>query len=336
MRRGGGAARAFALALLVVVGSQARAGGESVNEGDVKPPSRFELPFDGPGQIATIWSWGPNRPDGGKALVLTVSGRSRRLDVEAPTRVRWRSPNELLLEQAVQPVRDGSGTRIARITGEGAVLAVLSDREGLAAAQPSHDGRWVALERHGQQGPLGCEIRDLEAGFRVHASCHSSDLGSTAHAVWSPDGDQIAVAVRVREERGLVPRLALLSRDDPRLKRLPDRPAGEQSETGGVVPLFWNADGIYARSHRGLLRCSAQGSGCALVYAPGDAKFAFAGVEVGEKNALLLVQDLNVDPLEVRAKEIHEVNLATGEGRVLLRLPDGVFISDLDWITGGS
>jgi hypothetical protein len=187
-----------------------------VNEGDVKPPSRFELPFDGPGQLAAIWSWGPNRPDGGKALVLTVSGRSRRLDVEAPTRVRWRSADELLLEQAVQPVRNGSGTRIVRMTREGAVLEVLSDREGLAAAQPSHDGRWVALERHGEQGPLGCEIRDLGAGFRVHAFCEkSSDLGSTAHAVWSPDGDQVAVAVRVREERGLVPRLALFSLPRP-------------------------------------------------------------------------------------------------------------------------
>ncbi|MBC8292749.1 MAG: hypothetical protein H8E45_06230 [Proteobacteria bacterium] len=56
------------------------------------------------------------------------------------------------------------------------------------------------------------------------------------------------------------------------------------------------------------------------------------GRQVNDHKALLLVKDFTVDPLEARAKEIHEVNLVTGEGRVLLRLPDGVFISDLDWI----
>jgi hypothetical protein len=140
------------------------------------------------------------------------------------------------------------------------------------------------------------------------------------------------VAVRVREERGLVPVLALLSRDEAIVMSLPDRSSGAKSEPGGVVPLFWTADGIYARSQRGLLRCSAQGSDCALVYGPGEDKFAFGGVRTDERKALLLVQDLKVDPLEVRAKEIHEVDLATGQGRVLLRLPNGVFISDLDWI----
>jgi hypothetical protein len=41
-----------------------------------------------------------------------------------------------------------------------------------------------------------------------------------------------------------------------------------------------------------------------------------------------------LDPLETRAKEIHQVSLDTGKGYVLLGLPDGVFISDLDWIAG--
>lgn len=324
---------AVAVLLLAAIGTQARAGGEPVNEGDMRQPPSFEMPFSVSGQLVTIWSWGPNRPDGGKAVVVTNHGVGRPLDVEAPARVRWRSPDELLVEENIQPVRDGTGTRIVRMTREGAVIEVLSDREGLAMSQPSRDGRWIVLEHYGRQGPLGCEIRNLADRFRVHASCEQSpDLASTSHAVWSPDGDQLAVAMRVREERGLFPRLALLSRDGALVKRLQDRASREGPEPGGVVPLFWNSDGIYARSHRGLLRCSTQGSDCALVYAPGEARYSFGGTRVGETKALLLVQDLGVDPLEVRAKEIHEVDLTTGKGRVVARLPEDVFISDIDWI----
>ncbi len=50
------------------------------------------------------------------------------------------------------------------------------------------------------------------------------------------------------------------------------------------------------------------------------------------------MSDRSRDPFEDRGKEVHEVDLGTGKGRVLRRLPDGAFIDDIDWIgdSGGS
>jgi hypothetical protein len=325
---------AFLLLLIGAASDQAHSGAEAINDRSVTPPSSFEIPFKGPGQLATIWSWGPNRPDSGKALVLTRREGTKRITAEAPKRVRWRSGGDFILEQAAQPIRDGSGTRIVRMMRDGAVIEVLSDQEGLSGSQPSPDGRWVFVERFGKRGALGSEIRDLASGFRLHTFYQNSlrPDGFAWHAVWSPEAERLVATIPISEDTGLVPHLILLSRDQSTFARLPDQRADGEVDPGGVVPLFWSKDGIYARSNSGLLRCDPAGSGCTLVYSPGKARFAFAGVRAGEKRALLLVQDLKLDPFEVRAKEIHEVDLATGEGQVLLRLPVGVFLSDIDWI----
>ncbi len=310
---------------------------------EVKPPSKFEIPFDGPGQLATIWSWGRDRPDGEKALVVTAHGQSHRVEIEAPRRVRWRSPTELILEQYVWPLKNGSGSRILRIAREGEVLEVLSDRQGLGNIEPSPGGNVVLLERDNQKGSQGFEVRSLAEDFRlltVHPKPTSREIGSMpTPPIWSPDGSKFAVALYVPnlpEEPGrLYPRLAIVSRDTPGYTRLPDSPPGQEAVRGGVIPLFWNEDGIYVRTTHvgsGLLRCDPEGLGCTPVYAPGEQRSVLSGVQAGGQTALLLVQDPSVDRFETRAKEIHEVNLATGEGRLLLRLPDGVFISDLDWI----
>ena len=305
-----------------------------MSDKSVAAPSSFEIPFRGPGKLATIWSWGPSGPDSGKALIRTLRNGTRRITAEAPTRVRWRSKSEFIVEQEVQPIGHGSATRIVRMSQDGGVIEVLSDREGLSGAEPSPDGRWIFVERFGERGALGSEIRDLAAGFRLHTLYQNSlrPSGFAWHAVWSPEGERLVASIRIREDTGLVPHLILLSPDRSSFSRLPDQRADGEGDHGGVEPLFWSEEGIYARSDSGLLRCDPAGSGCTLVYSPGKARFAVAGVRAGEKRALLLVQDLRLDPLEVRAKELHEVDLATGEGRMLLRLADGVFLSDIDWI----
>lgn len=334
-----------AIVLALVATAVACAGGNARQDEEGEPPSSFEIPFDGPGQLATIWSWGPDRPDGERALVLTTHGRSRRVGIEAPGRVRWRSPTELLIEQYVWPVRNGSGSRILRVTRTGEVLEVLSDREGLGDVEPSPDGTLVVLERDSQRGFQGLEVRSLAGDFRLltdHPKPASRGIGSMATPpVWSPDGSEFAVALfapDLPEEPGrLHPRLATVSRDTPGYARVPDGRPGQGPVQGGVIPLFWNEDGIYVRTtmiHGGLLRCDPGGSGCTPVYAPGEHRRVQEGRQVAGGKVLLLVKDCTVDPLEVRAKEIHEVNLATGEGRVLFRLPAGVFVSDLDWIGG--
>lgn len=235
-------------------------------------------------------------------------------------------------------MRGPFGERIVRVGREGDVLRVLSDREGSTGPVPSPDGRWLALERSSENGFAGLEIRDLSQDFRLVAF-HSSS--SAFHLIgggvaWNPAGTQLVVGswVDAPEHRGtLYPRLTLIGRDEPtRLKRIADGPAGTDAEVGGVVPLFWKESGIYGRSNRGLLRCDPHGSGCELLYSPGKDRFVLTGTAFGTRQALLLVQDPRVDPLEVRAREIHQVDLTTGKGTVLVRLPDGTFINDIDWI----
>ena len=333
--------------MLAVLAAAAWAGGNGMQDDEVRPPSSFEIPFEGPGQLATILSWGRDRPDGDRVLVLTSGGESRRIIVQAPTRVRWRSSTELLVEQSVQPVREGSGTQIVRMTPQGEVLEVLSDRDGLAGIEPSPGGQRVAVERYDQKGLRGIEIREVDAHFelrRKHAAPTSIDEGALSTGViWNPDGSQLAVSLRVsnssREPGRRSPRLAILSRDTPGYTRIPDSPPGTEPERGGVIPLFWNQEGIYVRTTRigsDLLRCDPEGSGCTPVYSPGEHRLVLDGRQLDDQKALLLVKDFTVDPLEARAKEIHEINLATGDGRVILRLPDGVFVSDFDWIEGAS
>ena len=129
-------------------------------------------------------------------------------------------------------------------------------------------------------------------------------------------------------------RTALVARDRPGYEPLPDRVPGEdRGETGGLRPLFWTDRGIYGKHQRDagrLLRCDPGGSGCRPVYNPGPHRRIAGGRRAGADTALLLVED---DRIELRwaANEIHQVDLATGEGGGLLRLPEGVFISDIDW-----
>jgi len=332
------------MALLGLVAHHCQAEGENMHNMDVevKAPSSFEIPFKGPGQLATIWSWGPIQ--GERALVLTSHGESRRINVEAPDRVRWCSPTELLVEQSVRPVRNGLGTRILRRRGE--VMEVLSDRdEGLGSAEPSPDGEQVLLERYDRRGFRGIEVRSLAKDFRLevfHPASVKLGSGDFGSSVWSPDGSQFAVGLWVTnppiDPTRMSPRLAIASRDTPGFTRVNDvLPSGmpdPETERWAVIPLFWNEDGIYAGSNRGLLRCDPKGSGCALAYSPGKDRSIVNGTPVGTKKALLLVQDLKLDFLEIRAKEIHEVDLTTGKGHLLLRLPENVFINDIDWIEG--
>ncbi|HVN40582.1 MAG TPA: hypothetical protein VMW19_20645 [Myxococcota bacterium] len=248
---------------------------------------------------------------------------------------------ELIVEQFVRPLRDGSGIRIVRVNPQGQILDVLSDRQGLGSAEPSPDGNWVLLERYDSKGLQGIQVRSLD-GFRLrtdHPEPTGRDTGSLGTSpVWSPDESRFALALNapnLSKPGRLYPRLAIVSRDTTGYTRVPDSPPGKDPVQGGVIPLFWKKDGIYVRTTTigsGVLRCDPEGSGCVGVYSPGENRMVLEGREVAGDKALLLVKDFTVNPLEARASEIHEVNLIIGEGRVLFRAPDGVFLSDLDWV----
>ena len=99
-----------AAALCAIAAAGCGGGGLRLLPRATEPPPSFAIPFGGPGQVVTLWSWGSLRAGAGDgALVVTREGKSQRLSVRGGidpadlNRVRWRSPRELLVEQYLRP-----------------------------------------------------------------------------------------------------------------------------------------------------------------------------------------------------------------------------------------
>lgn len=303
-------------------------------------PARI-LPFEGPGKLALIVSIGRRDRDrhleDQHVLVVTPSG-TRRVDLVGANRVRWISPDELIVSQSVpQSDRGMAKSRIVRVDKTGELSEWSSAEENLAGPEPSPDGQRVAVARF-TGGSSRREIRGLTKPFEPQLR-FPKDFGEltdifTTFSVWAPSGEALVIGIGVREPRGIITRLALLSAHEPSLTRLPDASAGHEPDPGGVMPLFWIARGIYAKSKSkaGLLHCDPKGGGCNPVYHPGPGRSVILGTKVGEDKALLVVRDQSRDPREIRAKQIHEVDLVSGQGRVLVDLPGDLFVEGIDWV----
>jgi hypothetical protein len=218
----------------------------------------------------------------------------------------------------------------------GKILATITDGY-FVEPQPAPDGRRLAVAHVLHDGGIkSLEIRDLEADFRLLTAFSPDELPiMLAEPAWAPDGEQLVVAVRSNDNdigEHLQSRLAIISPDNGTTKRLYQSRKDRKRDPRGIVPMFWHSSGIYSWSARGVLRCDPEGKGCDVIYNPGDARHVIGGTAVGEHEALLLVADVKADPLEPRAKEIHRLNLSTGKAELWVRLPDEVFVSDIDWI----
>jgi hypothetical protein len=142
----------------------------------------------------------------------------------------------------------------------------------------------------------------------------------------------LVVSVDSHENGKIYPRLAVVPLKNGTVTRLYDSPEDRKRDESGLIPIFWHRSGIYVRSSRGVLRCVPEGSGCQVAYHPGADRYVVSGTLFGTNEALLLVQNRRPDPLEVRGKEIHRLDLRTGKGAIWVRLPDDTFVSDIDWI----
>jgi hypothetical protein len=295
--------------------------------------SPLVLPFEGPGQLVAVMSRGPHRPPN-HAVVVATGGESRVLPLEPPSAARWLSPQKILVEHS----GPGLSGKIVRVDRTGRVLDVIASG-AFANARVSPDRRQVVVARTiNKQGNEILEVRDLDRGFEVVRSWFPEELLSSLGGsvwlvpVWSPDGNALAMSVDSQENGKVYPRLAVVPLGSSTVTRLYDSPEDHKRDESGLIPIFWHRSGIYVRSSRGVQRCDPEGLGCEVVYHPGADRYVVNGTLFGKNEALLLVQDRKPDPLEVRAKEIHRLNLLTGKGELWVRLPDDVFVSDIDWI----
>ncbi len=302
------------------VGCEGRAAMPSGTDSLNLPP-----PPPGSGQLAMLISrgWPPH-----SVLAVVTPEGSREFSVGRLSAVRWRSQQEIIVEQS------GSGwsQKLLRIDRKGKTVGTITE-EYFVGPQPSPDGRRIAVGHVLDDGGLTrLEIRDLAGGFRLLSAFPPDALPRPRLAAWDPTGTQLAVAIEALEDNGFQGRLAIVSAGNNTVRRLYDRPVDRRKDPRGVMLMFWHSTGIYAWSARGVLRCDPSGADCVALYDPGDARHIIGGTAVGDQGALFLVADVRADPLEPRAKEIHYLNLDTGVGKMWVRLPKGLFVSDIDWI----
>jgi hypothetical protein len=103
----------------------------------------------------------------------------------------------------------------------------------------------------------------------------------------------------------------------------------------GEPALWWGPKGVYAKQRRGLVLCDPGGNGCATVFSPGGDRRVVEGRSAGAERALLLVRDHSGSQAEVDLpQELFEVQLNSGEGRLIYTAPRDVFLAEIDWVDG--
>ncbi len=285
----------------------------------------------GQGRLAVIISIGPSRPGGEKTIFIDRENTSI-LDIERATRVRWISTTDLVIQHSQKLANDQLSNRVVEFRDDGKIRQVLTEYPyQLSAPEPAPAGRWITLLRYKGGSYLGLEIRDIWNTFDLDMFVPNepnAGINQITHVVWSPDTDKLALGLLVQDGDRLSPRLGYMLRNSPDIHQFVDK------KPINAVPLFWNAEGIYATTNDGIILCSPSGSNieCTPIYSPGSGKYVYSGRIMGDNQALLLVQDHTKDPFEIRAKEIHKLDLTTKKADATLKLPNGVFVSDIDWI----
>jgi len=293
----------------------------------------IEIPNLIAGQLVTVWSWGKDVPTSNRTIVITTNAGSRQIDLEGVAHARWLSTGNLLVQQRFRDASGAIENRLIQVDQSGAVIEELSAENKLSAPEPSPDGRWLAVLRYNEKGFAGLAIKDLHIKSKTVNEYDKNLIRyNLSNPVWDLDSSRLAVALWSPDKKGrLWPLLAVLTRDRNSIEYPVGDSIEDQSEPSGITPLFWSNNGIYAKSDRGLLKCALHHGGCELIYDPGKHRSILDGTLGVNGHAFLLVRDLQLDPLEARAKEIHDVDLLNGSGSLLVRAPDDLFISSIDW-----
>ncbi len=282
------------------------------------------------GQIVVVASTGSNRPEN-EMLFFIDSVNQERINLSRTAQARWLSSDEIIVQQSYETISRTLGNRVIRIDRHGQLLEVLSDQEGVTCPVPNKLGQWLALKTDLKTGVMqGIEFHGLHDSSVFSSFMEvrqDAQLNRLSNIVWSPDSTKLALAAWVKSNRGYVPRIGFVSGAAEGMQMIDD------DVSLNARPLFWKNEWVYGANDKGLFRCGTVKQDCHFIYAPGDGRRIVSGVAAGKEHALLMVQNLRRDPFEIRATEIHKVDFLEGSSSDVLELPEGIFISDLDWVS---
>jgi hypothetical protein len=313
-------------------------------------PAPWDAGFRGPGRLVLLFENGD--PDVPRVLVVHDRDGARALPVERPRAARWISSHELIVSQEIPPPKDDEyglpSTQLLRVDADSGEVKPFSKAARWFDAEPDPRGEKLAA---------GVELDDQGASELVLLPLAARDdtpLAEVERALdrprWSPDGSALVVLQTINDPEGeatesgvsfggqevAFPRLFRVSSElRGKLELLRDGEPGGPLAAGGSLPLWWGADGVYAKQRRGLVLCDPAGSGCKTVFTPGGDRRVVDGRAAGPERALLLVRDHSGTGAEVELpQELTEVQLNSGVGRIIYTAPRDVFLTEIDWVGG--
>jgi hypothetical protein len=310
-------------------------------------PAPYDVGFRGPGRLVVLFE--NTDPEVPRVLVIHDRNGARALEIERPRAARWISKSELIVSQE-RPSDEEYGlptTQLLRVDADTGRVSPF--------ATP---GRWFDAEPdpRGERLAAGVETDDQGTSELVLFSLASrgeKPLADAPRALdrprWSPDSAALVVLQTIADPDGAdsetgmsfggqevaFPRLFRVSADlTGKLALLRDGDPGGALAPGGSLPLWWDARGVYAKQRRGLVLCDPSGSGCRLVFAPGEERRVYDGRPSGPDEALVLVRDHVAGSDAELPQELYRVRLDSGSGASIYRAPRDVFLSELDWVAG--
>lgn len=299
-------------------------------------PAPWDIGHRGEGRIALVYERDDAERGALHELMIYDKDGASRVALADPQVVRWLGRDALLVALR-SPAPDGDYRtwlqlyHVELATGAAQALGAPGLYFDLA---PDPAGTLLALDvESGELGDSELQIWELATATPLARRAQTLDRPR-----WSPNGRHLAVSqpradsddeqahegVTIEGVAIRWPRLFRLRRDlTGKLRALHDGPPRGALAPGGTLPLWWDAQGIWARQREGLVRCNPDGGGCVLIYEPGEERSIVDGCATHGR-AWLVVRH---GPF---ANEIHRVSIEGWGGSHVFYVPPGRRVAGID------